>query len=142
MIKEVSNSTNNKCTNKSESLVLSFDKNQFNNFRSSISKRIETYSLSNHSTMAITAMTSFSEEQTNSLDYDNTYFYGEDISKLDDISSFTTVTSNLPKILTNLEQDTSVYSDITIFHSDTEDTTESISVDIQQYAKNNNSCLS
>lgn len=87
-------------------------------------------------------MTSFSEEQTNSLDYDNTYFYGEDISKLDDISSFTTVTSNLPKILTNLEQDTSVYSDITIFHSDTEDTTESISVDIQQYAKNNNSCLS
>ncbi|CAF4981264.1 unnamed protein product, partial [Rotaria socialis] len=57
--------------------------------------------------MAIAALTSFSEEQTNSFDYDNTYLYAEEISRLDDISSFTTVTSNLTKTLNTIEQDAS-----------------------------------
>jgi len=54
----------------------------------------------------------FSEEQTNSIDYDNTYFYSEEISRLDDSSSFTSITSNLTKELNLIENDTSIYSDI------------------------------
>ncbi|CAF1116758.1 unnamed protein product [Rotaria sordida] len=123
---------NNYFINKSENFST-------NHYCSSLSKRIQTYSLSNHSTMAITAITSFSEEQTNSFDYDNTYFYPEEINKLDDISSLTTITSYLPMELNTIEHDTSVYSDMTSFCSDSDDISESIIFDIQQ---NKNSYIS
>ncbi|CAM4769790.1 unnamed protein product [Rotaria magnacalcarata] len=135
--KEISNAINKSFINNSENIVSSIDKSQFNQYCSSLAKRLESYSLSNHSTMAITALASFSEEQTNSLDYDNTYLYAEEISRLDDFSSFTTVTSNLTKTLNTIEQDTSVCSDTTIFHSDADDISESISFNIQQYQNNN-----
>ncbi|CAF4935046.1 unnamed protein product, partial [Rotaria socialis] len=135
--KEISNAINKSFINNSENLISSIDKNQFNQYCSSLAKRIESYSLSNHSTMAIAALTSFSEEQTNSLDYDNTYLYAEEISRLDDISSFTTVTSNLTKTLNTIEQDASVCSDTAIIHSDADDISESISFNIQQYQNNN-----
>lgn len=48
----------------------------------------------------------FSEEHTNSLDYENTYFHSEEASKLDDSSSFTTITSNLI-----IQKDRSIDSD-------------------------------
>ena len=72
--------------------------------------------------MTKTLTTNFSEEQTNSLDYDNTYFYSEETSKLDDISSLTTITSEF----NILQQDSSLYSDRTYFHSDTDDSSDGI----------------
>ncbi|CAF0803049.1 unnamed protein product [Rotaria sp. Silwood1] len=135
---KISNSIhNNDFINKSDNFstnhfVSTISHNQFNTNCSLLSKRIQKYSLSNHSTMAITAITSFSEEQTNSFDYDNTYLYPEDINKLDDISSLTTITSHLPMELNAIEQDTSVYSDMTSFRSDIDDISESITFDVQQ----------
>ena len=100
-----------------------------------ISKRARTYSLSNHSTMVITATTSFSEEQTTeqpqettSIDFENTYFYLEETTRLDDVLSFTTITPNIqPKITLD------VCSDTTISQSDTEDNSEGFSCSVQQY---------
>ena len=85
----------------SSSHLVSSDQKRSNRYCSSLSKRTRTYSLSNHSTMAITATTSFSEEQTTepqettSIDYENTYFYPEETTRLDDALSLTTITSNI-----------------------------------------------
>jgi hypothetical protein len=76
--------------------------------------------------MAIPAITNFSEEQTNSIEYDNTYLSSEETSRLDDISSLTTITSNLPKQFNSIQQNTSVYSD-------TDDISEEITSDVKQY---------
>jgi hypothetical protein len=51
--------------------------------------------------------TDYSEEHTDSLDYENTYFHSEETSKLDDSSSLTTITSNL-----TIQKDRSSDSDI------------------------------
>ncbi|CAF1356808.1 unnamed protein product [Adineta steineri] len=114
----------------------SINEKQFNHICSSLSKRIETYSLSNHSTMAITATTNFSEEQTNTIEYDNTYLSSEEITRLDDISSLTTITSNLSKEF-SFEQNTSVYLDTTICSSDIDEISEEMTSDIKQYNYNN-----
>ncbi|CAF0972859.1 unnamed protein product [Adineta steineri] len=114
----------------------SINEKQFNHICSSLSKRIETYSLSNHSTMAITATTNFSEEQTNTIEYDNTYLSSEEITRLDDISSLTTITSNLSKEF-SFEQNTSVYLDTTICNSDIDEISEEMTSDIKQYNYNN-----
>jgi hypothetical protein len=114
-------------------LIPSADENQFNHFCSSLSKRVRTYSLSNHQTMAISASTSFSEEQTNSIDYDNTYFYLEETSRLDDVSSFTTITENIPTELNITQQDTSVYSDTTVLQSNIEGIPEARTSAVKQY---------
>jgi hypothetical protein len=76
--------------------------------------------------MAIPALTNFSEEQTNSIEYDNTYLSSEETSRLDDISSLTTITSNLPKQFNSIQQNTSIYSD-------TDDISEEITSDVKQY---------
>jgi len=76
--------------------------------------------------MAIPAITNFSEEQTNSIEYDNTYLSSEETSRLDDISSLTTITSNLPKQFNSIQQNTSIYSD-------TDDISEEITSDVKQY---------
>lgn len=109
--------------------VSSNDQKRSNRYCSLLSKRVRTYSLSNHSTMAITAQTSFSEEQLTepqeitSIDYENTYFYPEETTRLDDILSLTTITPNLQPKLTN---DISICSDTTVFQSDTEEISEGI----------------
>ncbi|CAF1096760.1 unnamed protein product [Adineta ricciae] len=102
-------------------LNTSLNEKQFNQFCSSLSKRIRTCSLSKHTTMAITAIASFSEEQTNSVECDNTYLSSDETSRLDDLSSLTTITSNLPKERSSLEQNTSIYADTTFFNSDIDD---------------------
>ena len=86
--------------------------------------------------MTIKLKTSFLEEQTNSFDYDNTYFCPEEASRLDGISSFTTITPSLQKEFSVIQQDTSAYPDVTTFHSDTDDISESITFDIIQYNNN------
>ncbi len=76
-----------------------------NDYCSSLSKRIKIYSLSNQSIMT---RTDFSEEHTDSLDYENTYS-----EEFDDSSSFTTITSNLTiqKDNKNISSDTEDNSD-------------------------------
>ena len=133
--------TNNNLIDPPESLstnylVSSTDENQLNHFCSSLSKRIRTYSLSNNQTMAITAITSFSEEQTNSIDYDNTYLYLEETSRLDDVSSLTTITSNIAMELNITQQDTNVDSDTHFFQSDTDEISEAITPAVKQYGVN------
>ncbi len=119
--------------------VSSNDQKRCNRYYSSISKRVRTYSLSNHSTMAITATTSFSEEQpsepqeTNSIDYENTYYYPEETTRLDDALSLTTITSNIQAKITNTQHDASVCSDTTIFQSDTDENSEAITSTVKQY---------
>ncbi|UJR25746.1 hypothetical protein I4U23_007096 [Adineta vaga] len=110
-------------------LNTSLNEKQFNQFCSSLSKRIQTCSLSKHTTMAITAIANFSEEQTNSIDYENTYLSSDETSRLDDLSSLTTITSNLSKEFNSLEQNTSIYADTTIFNSDIDDISEEITSD-------------
>lgn len=46
----------------------------------------------------------FSEEQTDSINYDNTYFSSEDISKSDDCSSLTTITSDFTNDYSDIEK--------------------------------------
>jgi hypothetical protein len=97
-------------------ILSSINEKQFNHICSSLSKRIQTYSISNHPpTMTKTITTNFSEEQTNSFDYDNTYFYSEESSKLDDISSLTSITSEYNIIPQNAN-----------LYSDTDDNSEGI----------------
>lgn len=74
--------------------------------------------------MTISAITSFSEEQTNTIDYDNTYLSSEETSRLDDISSLTTITSNSSKEFNIIQQNTSIYSD-------TDDISEEITSDVK-----------
>ncbi|CAF1672758.1 unnamed protein product [Adineta ricciae] len=115
------------------------DQKRFNRYSSLLSKRVRTSSLSNHLTMAITAITSFSEEQptepqeTNSIDFENTYFYPEETTRLDDGLSLTTITSNIPARLTHQQHDISVCSDTTVFQSDTEDNSEAITQAVKDY---------
>ena len=117
----------------SSHLTSSNDEKRSNRYCSSLSKRIRTYSLSNHSTMAITAITSFSEEQTTSIDYENTYFYPEETTRIDDALSLTTITSNIPAKITNTQRDNSSCSDTTVFQSDTDENSEGIPSAVKQY---------
>ena len=84
--------------------------------------------------MAITAIASFSEEQSNNVECDNTYLSSDETSRLDDLSSLTTITSNLPKARSSLEQNTSIYADTTFFNSDIDD----ISDEMTSYEKLDN----
>ncbi|CAF3473427.1 unnamed protein product [Rotaria sp. Silwood1] len=125
-------------------LICSNDQKCSNPYYSSLSKRVRTYSLSNHSTMAMTATATFSEEQntdlqeTNSNDYENTYFYPEETTRLDDALSLTTITSNVQAKITNTQHDASVYSsDTTVFQSDTDDNSEAVKPIVQQYYNTN-----
>ncbi|CAF4483007.1 unnamed protein product, partial [Rotaria magnacalcarata] len=76
--------------------------------------------------MAIAATTTFSEEhntehqETNSNDLENTYFYPEETTRLDDGISLTTITSNFPVKIKNAQHDVSVCSDTAVSQSDTE----------------------
>ncbi|UJR23180.1 hypothetical protein I4U23_026199 [Adineta vaga] len=123
----------------SGNIFASNEQKRFNRYCSSLSKRVRTCSLSNHLTMAITATTSFSEEQpteqqeTNSVDFENTYFYPEETTRLDDGLSLTTITSNIPIRLTNQQHDASVCSDTTVFQSDTDDNSEPIIPAVKEY---------
>ncbi|CAF4021745.1 unnamed protein product [Rotaria sp. Silwood2] len=125
-------------------LVGSNDQKPSNRYYPSLPKRVRTYSLSNHSTMAITATATFSEEQntelqeTNSNDYENTYFYPEETTRLDDVLSLTTITSNFQAKITNTQHDASVYSsDTTVFQSDTDDNSEVIKPVVKLYNNKN-----
>ena len=111
----------------------SLNEKQFNQLCSSLTKRIQACSLSHHTTMAITATASFSEEQTNSVEYENTYLSSEDTSRSDDVSSLTTITSNLPKQVSSLEPCTSVYADTTILNSDIDEISEEITSNERLY---------
>jgi len=116
----------------SSHIVSSNDQKRSNRYCSLLSKRVRTYSLSNHSTMSITATTSFSEEQitepqeTMSLDCENTYFYPEETTRLDDALSLTTITPNLQPKIKNAQFDVSIYSDTTVSQSDTDENSEGI----------------
>lgn len=120
-------------------IISANDQKRYNRYCSSLSKRVRTYSLSNHSTMAITATTSFSEEQptelqeTTSIDYENTYFYPEETTRLDDALSLTTITSNIQAKINNTQHDISVCSDTTIFQSDTDENSEAMPITVKQY---------
>jgi hypothetical protein len=120
-------------------VVSSNDQKRSNRYSSLLSKRVRTYSLSNHSTMAITATTSFSEEQitepqeTTSNDYENTYFYPEETIELDDVLSLTTITPNIQPKKTNTQFDISVCSDTAVFQSDTDENSEGIIPFVKQY---------
>jgi hypothetical protein len=125
----------------SSSQLVSFnDQKRTNRYCSSLSKRVRTYSLSNYPTMSITATTSFSEEQTTepqettSIDYENTYFYPEETTRLDDALSLTTITSNIQVKTTNTQHDISVCSD-TILQSDTDENSEVITPIVRQYGE-------
>lgn len=122
----------------SSQLISSNDQKRLNRFYPSLSKRVRSYSLSNHAAMVIPpAGATFNEEQnpeqqeTNSNDFDNTYFYPEETTRLDDGISLTTITSNLPAKIMNTQHDVSVCSDTTVFHSDTEENSEGIKPTIQ-----------
>lgn len=97
-----------------------------------IGKRVRAYSLSNQSTMAMTATASFSEEaltepqETMTMDYENTYFHPEETTRLDDIISLTTITSNMERKLVNTQHEFSVCSDTTVFQSDTDESSDLI----------------
>lgn len=123
----------------SGNIFASNEQKRFNRYCSSLSKRVRTCSLSNHLTMAITAITSFSEEQptdaqeTNSIDFENTYFYPEETTRLDDGLSLTTITSNIPVRRTNRNRDASVCSDTTVFQSDIDENSEAAAPALQQY---------
>ena len=117
--------------NKYRSLSSMNDAKRTHRYSSSIARRVRAYSLTNHSTMAITATTSFSDEptvesqETASGDYENTYFYPEETTRVDDILSLTTITSNVEKKRLNGQQDVSVCSDTILFQSDTDENSES-----------------
>ncbi len=123
----------------SSHIISSNDQKRLNRYCSLLSKRVRTYSLSNHSTMAITAATSFSEEQitepqeTTSIDYENTYFYPEEITRLDDALSLTTITPNMPRKRTNTQFDISVCSDTNVSQSDMDENSEGITPAMTQY---------
>ncbi len=123
----------------SSQIITSNDQKRSQRYCSLISKRVRTYSLSNHSTMAITATTSFSEEQTTepqettSMDNENTYFYPEETTRLDDVLSLTTITPNIQPKITDNQQDLDVCSDTTVSQSDTDDNSEGISSSVRQY---------
>ncbi|CAF2073273.1 unnamed protein product [Rotaria magnacalcarata] len=116
----------------SSQLISTNDQKRLNRFYPSLSKRVRTYSLSNHTTMAIAATTTFSEEhntehqETNSNDLENTYFYPEETTRLDDGISLTTITSNFPVKIKNAQHDVSVCSDTAVSQSDTEENSEAI----------------
>lgn len=133
----INSSTNNKRRTYSSSQIYSFnDHKRSTKYSSLLAKRVRTYSLSNHATMAITATTSFSEEQTTepqettTMDYENTYFYPEETTRLDDVISLTTITPNL-FLKTTKEID--FCSDTTVSHSDSEETSEELTPIIKQY---------
>jgi len=124
----------------SSHVVSSNDQKRLNRYCSLLSKRVRTYSLSNpHSTMAITATTSFSEEQSTeqqeitSIDYENTYFYPEETTRLDDVLSLTTITPNIQPKIPNSQLDVSVCSDTTISQSDADENSEEITSAVKQY---------
>ncbi len=123
----------------SSQIISSNDQKRSQRYCSLISKRVRTYSLSNHSTMAITATTSFSEEQTTepqettSIDYENTYFYPEETTRLDDALSLTTITPNIQTKITDTQQDLDVCSDTTASQSDIEDNSEEITHTVKKY---------
>jgi hypothetical protein len=113
---------------------------QSNRYCSALSKRTRTYSLTNNSTMAISATTSFSEEQTTepqetmSIDYENTYFYPEETTRFDDVLSLTTITSNiLANKIMNTQHDGSACSDTNVSQSDTDENSDSITPVVKQY---------
>jgi hypothetical protein len=89
--------------------------------------------------MAIAATTSFSEEQTTephettSIDYENTYFYPEEATRLDDILSLTTITPNIQQKIIDTQHDHEACSDTTVSQSDTDDNSEGLSSSIRQY---------
>ena len=120
-------------------LVSDQDPKRSNRYSSSIAKRVRTYSLCNHSTMAITATTSFSEEQstepqeTISLDYENTYYYPEETTRFDDVLSLTTITSDVERKRNHHRQDASVCSDTTVFQSDTDENSDAVAPMMKHY---------
>ena len=132
--------TGKRRSHSSSQIISSNDQKRSQRYCSLIAKRVRTYSLSNHSTMAITATTSFSEEQisepqeTTSIDYENTYFYPEETTRLDDVLSLTTITPNIQQKIINTQHDLEVCSDTTVSQSDTEDNSEGLSTSIRQYA--------
>ena len=122
-------------------LASSQDQKRSSRYSSSIAKRVRTYSLCNHSTMAITATTSFSEEpstephETTSLDYENTYFYPEETTRFDDVLSLTTITSNVEEKRNDNKQDASVCSDTTVFQSDTDENSDALAPMARHYGE-------
>ena len=132
------NSTANKRRTFSSSQIPSSNdpKRSSTRYSSLLAKRVRTYSLSNHGTMAITAITSFSEEQTTdlqettTLDFENTYFYPEETTRLDDALSLTTITPNL---LLKTMKEVDICSDTTVSQSDSEDTSDELTPIIKQY---------
>ena len=100
---------------------------------SSIGKRVRAYSLSHQPTMVITATTTFSEEptprtthETVSADGENTYFYPEETTRLDEIISLTSITSDSEKKTrrSSVQPDLSVCSDTILSASDTEESSQ------------------
>ena len=140
------NTGKRRCLSSSQ-MVSSNDQKRSQHYSSHLAKRTRTYSLCNHSTMAITATTSFSEEQTTeaqeitSVDYENTYFYPEETTRLDDVLSLTTITPNIQMKTINPQHDLDVCSDTTVSQSDTEDTFEGMTPAVQEYQINMRSDL-
>lgn len=136
MMNSTVNSTNKRRTYSSSQILSSNDSKRSTRYCSLLSKRVRTYSLSNHATMAIAATTSFSEEQTTephettTMDYENTYFYPEETTRLDDALSLTTITPNL---LLQPTKEIDICSDTTVSQSDSEDTSEELTPIIKQY---------
>lgn len=120
------------------------DAKQLNRYCSPLSKRSRTYSLSTHPTMAQSATTTFFDEQntepqeTTSIDYENTYFYPEETTRLDDALSLTTITSNTQVKTANTQHDVSVCSDTTVFQSDTDENSEIAKSPVKQCNQKNN----
>ena len=116
-------------------------------YSSSIAKRVRAYSLTNQSTMAITATTSFSEEPTQrtqetvSVDGENTYFYPEETTRIDDVISLTSITPDSEKKRrSSVQRDLSVCSDTILFPSDTDENSqaEQLTVNHQQQMMDDN----
>lgn len=105
---------------------------------SSVAKRISSNSngsLSHpHSTLIITGIVNnLSEDMSHSIDYENTYLYPEETSRIDDIFSLTTITSNIIRDIQPNQYNTSLHSDNQLIQSDTDDTSEAITSAVQPY---------
>lgn len=70
---------------------------------------------------------------SHSIDYENTYLYPEETSRIEDIFSLTSITSNIIRDIQSNQHNTSVNWDNQLVQSDTDDTSEAITSAVQPY---------
>ena len=107
-----------------------FNRFQMNSIVSSASsKRFPSKSLLQYSNIK-----NVHEEQSNSVDYENTYLCSEETSRFDDILSLTSITSNIIRDFSRAQQETNYQqSDSDAEKSDIDDTYDALTSAVQTF---------